>query len=61
MPGDDFFQHNLFAGYRFAHRRAEILLGILNLAGQDYHLNPLTVYAELPRERTFMARLQLQF
>src|SRR5206468_1701395 len=25
MPGDDFFQHNLFAGYRFAHRHVEIL------------------------------------
>jgi tetratricopeptide (TPR) repeat protein len=60
-PGDDFFQHNLFAGYRFAHRHAEILLGILNLAGQDYHLNPLTIYAELPRERTVVARLRFEF
>jgi tetratricopeptide (TPR) repeat protein len=60
-PGDDFFQHNLFAGYRFCHRRAEILLGILNLTGEDYHLSPLTVYAELPRERVFEARLNFQF
>jgi len=61
MPGDDFFQENLFAGYRFAHRHLEILFGILNLGDQDYHLNPLTVYAELPRERTFIARLKFVF
>ena len=37
------------------------MLGILNLTDQDYHLNPLTVYAELPRERTFVARVNFQF
>ena len=61
VSGDDFFQENIFAGYRFAHRRVELLLGILNLSDQDYHLNPLTVYAELPRERTFIGRLKFQF
>jgi Tfp pilus assembly protein PilF len=61
VPGDDFFQHNLFAGYRFAHRRAEITLGILNVSGEDYHLNPLTTYAELPRRRAFAARLNFLF
>jgi len=61
MPGDDFVQENLFVGYRFLRRHAEILLGILNLSNQDYHLNPLTVYQELPRERTFMVRLKFMF
>jgi hypothetical protein len=61
VPGDDFFQENLFVGYRFAHRRVELLLGILNLSDQDYHLNPLTVYAELPRKRSFIARLKFEF
>jgi outer membrane receptor protein involved in Fe transport len=61
LPGDDFFPHNLFAGYRFAHRHAELLLGILNLGDQDYRLNPLNVYSELPRERTFMAQLRFEF
>ena len=61
LPGDDFVQENIYAGYRLWHRRAEIMVGILNLSGQDYHLNPLTVYQELPRERTFMARLKFQF
>ena len=61
-PGDYFFQENLFAGYYFAHRRAELLLGILNLTGQDYHLNSLTVYEEqLPRSRVFEAALSFMF
>jgi len=61
LPGDHFFQENTFAGYRFAHRHVEILFGILNLSDQDYRLNPLTVYAELPRRRTFEARLNFVF
>jgi len=52
---------NLYLGYRFARRRVEILFGVLNLADQDYRLNPLTVYAELPRERVFMGRLNFTF
>ena len=61
LPGDDFFQHNLFAGYRFAQRRLEFVTGILNLTGQDYHLNPLTAYEELPRKRAFVARVNFYF
>jgi len=61
QPGDDFFQFNLFTGYRFAQRRGDITVGILNLTDQDYHLNPLTVYSELPRERVFYARLSFRF
>src|SRR5262249_42151381 len=52
-PGDDFVQENIFVGYRFLNRRIELLLGILNLSDQNYNLNPLTVYTELPRERAF--------
>jgi len=61
LPDGDFFQENLFAGYRFARRHAELRLGLLNLTGQNYHLNPLTVYEELPRERVFEARLSFLF
>ena len=61
MPGDDFFQENLYVGYRFAHRHAELMLGFLNLGGQDYQLNPLTEYSELPRSRVIEARLSFVF
>ena len=59
--GDNFWQLNLTAGLRLAHRRAEIQLGGLNLTGQDYRLSPLSLYNELPRSRTFVARLILNF
>lgn len=60
-PGDDFWQFNLFAGYRFLQRRGEFTVGLLNLAGQNYRLNPLNIYNELPRSRTISAQLQLDF
>ncbi|HEY6166984.1 MAG TPA: TonB-dependent receptor, partial [Verrucomicrobiae bacterium] len=61
LPDSDFWQHNLQAGYRFLQRRAEVRLGILNLADQDYRLNPLTLHSELLRSRTFAASLKLSF
>ncbi len=60
-PYSSFVQENIFAGYRFAHRRAELQLGILNLSGGDYDLNPLTVYQELPRKRVFEASFHFIF
>lgn len=61
LPGDDFWHLNAFAGYRFLQRRAEVRFGLLNITDQDYQLHPLTLYAELPRERTFYASLKLNF
>jgi tetratricopeptide (TPR) repeat protein len=61
VPGESFPQLNLLAGYRFKNQRGEIALGILNLTGTDYHLNPINLYEELPRERVFYARLRLRF
>ena len=61
IPGDDFWQFNAFAGYRFYQRRAQIQLGILNIADQNYKLNPLNLYQELPRERMFVASFRFNF
>jgi Tfp pilus assembly protein PilF len=61
LPGDDFFQVNAFAGYRLPGRRLEAVVGILNMSDQNYHLNPLNLYSELPRKRTLVLRLQLNF
>jgi tetratricopeptide (TPR) repeat protein len=60
-PGDDFWQFNLEAGYRFAQRRAELRLGLLNLTDRDYHLNPLNLTPELPRERTLAVSVLINF
>ena len=59
LAGDSFWQHDLFIGYRFPHRLAELRFGILNLTDQDYRLNPLNLQNELPRGRTFTASLRL--
>jgi outer membrane receptor protein involved in Fe transport len=61
IPGDDFWQFNLFAGYRFPRRRAELTFGLLNLTDQDYRLNPLNLYLELPRQRTLLVSLRFNF
>lgn len=60
-PDECVNQINLLTGWRFARRRAEITFGCLNLTRQDYRLNSLTPYADLPRERAWLARLRLNF
>jgi len=61
LPGDDLWQHNIYVGYVFPHRHAELRLGILNLADRDYRLNPLNLESGLVRGRTFTAALRLNF
>jgi outer membrane receptor protein involved in Fe transport len=61
LRGDSFWQVDLQAGYRFPRRHAEIDIGLLNVTGQDYNLHPINLYPDLPRQRTFEARLQLNF
>jgi outer membrane receptor protein involved in Fe transport len=61
LPGDDFFQHNVFVGYRLQRQRGELSFGVLNLTDTDYRLNPLNAYAEMPRERVYAVRLKLNF
>ena len=61
QPGDDFWQFNLFAGYRFPRRAAEIQAGLLNLTGRDYQLTPVNLYADLPRARTIALRFKFNF
>ena len=61
IPGDDIFQCNAYAGYRFRRNYGEVTLGFLNMTDQDYKLNPLNYYNELPRERTLVARVRFNF
>ena len=61
LAGADFWQHNVMVGWRFAHRHAEIRAGILDVADTDYRLNPLNLHGDLPRTRTFVASLRLNF
>lgn len=59
--GDDFWQFNAFAGYRFRRNMCEISAGLLNLGDQDYQLSPLSPYFDIARERTFVVRVRLSF
>ncbi len=61
IPGDEIFQLNAYAGFRFRRNYGDITVGLLDINDQDYKLNPLTYYNELPRERTFVARVRLNF
>jgi len=61
LRDDSFQQLNVFVGYRFPRRRADLTLGVLNATDEDYRLNPVTPYYELPRETIFFARLRFRF
>ena len=60
-PGDRFWQHDVHIGYRFPKRHAEFRIGLLNLADQDYRLNPLNVHSDIARGRTWVTSLRLNF
>jgi Tfp pilus assembly protein PilF len=61
LAGDNFWQFDALAGYRFPHRHAVVSVGLLNFTGQNYHLNPVNLYAQLPRASTFVAKFQFSF
>jgi tetratricopeptide (TPR) repeat protein len=59
--GDDFWQFNAFAGYRFNRNLCEISAGVLNIAGTDYALSPLNQHEELVRRPTLVLQCRLGF
>jgi hypothetical protein len=61
MPGDSFWQLNLQVGYRSPRKHLEFSIGLLNVTGQNYHLSPINLYPDLPRERTLATQLKLNF
>lgn len=61
IPGDNFWQFNLEAGWRFLRRRMEARVALLNLTDQDYRLNPLNLTAQLPRDRELVVTLRFNF
>jgi len=61
LASEDFCQQNLWLGWRLKRQRGEVSFGVLNLSDRDYNLNPLTLYSELPRERTYVGRVKFNF
>jgi hypothetical protein len=56
-----FAQGDILAGWRFARRRAEVTMGVLNVGNQFEPLAALSGVTGLIRERTFVARLRVAF
>jgi hypothetical protein len=61
LAGDDFWQLNAYAGYRWWRRHAEVRVALLNLTDQDYRLNPLNLTTQLPRDRTLAVSFRFSF
>ena len=59
--GADFWQFNVYGGYRFPRNIGDITVGLLNLTNRDYHLNPLNEYQILPRSFTVSVQTRLNF
>jgi outer membrane receptor protein involved in Fe transport len=60
-PGANFYQLNLFAGYRFPRRHVEVMVGLLNVTAQDYQMDPLTYYVDPAHTRTLEASFKFSF
>jgi tetratricopeptide (TPR) repeat protein len=60
-PSDNFWQFNLYGGYRFPRRHIELMVGIVNMFNQDYNIDPVTYFLEQAHNRTFMASLKFNF
>ncbi|HNQ88723.1 MAG TPA: hypothetical protein PKM73_08925 [Verrucomicrobiota bacterium] len=61
LGSDEFWQADVVGGCRFWKRRAEVALGLLNVADTDYSYNPLAGGGGWPRERLLVVRLRLSF
>ncbi len=59
--GDNFWQFNFYAGYRFPRRHIEVSVGVVNIGNQDYKIDPVTYFLEQAHSRTFVASLKFNF
>jgi outer membrane receptor protein involved in Fe transport len=60
-PGNNFWQCNIFAGYRLPRRHVELAVGLVNIFNQGYNIDPATYFLEQARTRTFVATLKFNF
>jgi tetratricopeptide (TPR) repeat protein len=60
-PGADFWQCNLYGGYRFPRRHIELAVGLINMFNQGYNVDPVTYFLEQARTRTLVASLKFNF
>ena len=56
---EEIFQIDAFFGYRAPGQQWKLTTGILNLTDENYRLNPLNSFLELPREISFFVQFDL--
>jgi tetratricopeptide (TPR) repeat protein len=61
LAGDDFWQVDIFAGYRSPQRHFELRVGLLNVASTGYRLHPINTHPDLPRQQTLALSLRFNF
>ena len=61
LPAEDFWQFDIYGGWRSRGRRVECQVALLNLAGQDYRLHPINFFLDPPRARTVALSLRFHF
>lgn len=61
ISGDNFWQVDLFAGYRSPLRHFEVRAAMLNVTGAGYRLNPINSYPDLPRSPTLALSVKINF
>lgn len=61
LSAEDFWQFDVYAGWRSRGRRVECQVALLNLTGQDYRLHPINFFLDPPRERTLALSLRFHF
>jgi tetratricopeptide (TPR) repeat protein len=57
--GEDTCQLDLQLGWRSRRRQVEVSVGVLNLLGKDYQLDPLSSLPEFARERVYFGQVRL--
>jgi Tfp pilus assembly protein PilF len=60
-PNSEFWQVNVYAGYRFPRRHIELAIGGLNLFNHNYNIDPVTYFLEQAHNRTFVASCKFTF
>ena len=61
LSGESLWQFDVSGGYRFARRRAELRIGLLNVTDQDYRLSPLGWSDPIAHERTVFVGFRFAF
>ena len=61
IPDRSYWHTDLWGGVRMNRRQIELMVGLLNVGGQNHPLNPLNFNDELPHHRTVAVQCRFKF